>query len=99
MKTLFVVTLVKGKAWDESKSMRSQHQWTEHATLMDQLADDGTIVLGGPLGDESKAMLVMNAADESEIRSIFAEDPWIQSRVREIASIQRWTILLESGHD
>ena len=99
MKTLFVVTLIKGQGWDESKSMRSQHQWNEHAALMDQLADDGIILLGGPLGDESRAMLVMQAADESEIRSIFVEDPWIQSRVREIASIQRWTILLESGRN
>ena len=79
--------------------MRSQHQWNEHAALMDQLADDGIILLGGPLGDESRAMLVMQAADESEIRSIFVEDPWIQSRVREVASIQRWTILLESGRN
>ena len=98
MRTLFVVTLVKGQGWDESKSMRSQQQWTEHASLMDRLADDGIIALGGPLGDESKVMLVMRAADESEIYSIFADDPWIQTHVREIGSIQRWTILLESGH-
>ena len=99
MKTLFVVTLIKGQEWDESKSMRSQLHWTEHAALMDQLADDAIILLGGPLGDESRVMLVMQAADENEIRSIFVDDPWIQSRVREIASIQRWTILLESGRN
>jgi len=99
MKTLFVVTLIKGQEWDESKPMRSQHQWTEHAALMDQLAADGIILLGGPLSDESRVMLVMRAADENEIRSIFVEDPWIQSGVREIASIQLWTILLESGRN
>jgi len=97
VKTLFVITLVKGQGWDASKSMRSQHQWNEHAALMDQLAADGCILLGGPLGDESRVMLVMQAADDNEIRSIFADDPWIRLRVREIASIQRWTILLESG--
>jgi uncharacterized protein YciI len=97
VKTLFVITLVEGQGWDASKSMRSQHQWNEHAALMDQLADDGIILLGGPLDDESRVMLVMQAADENEIRSIFADDPWIRLRVREIGSIQRWTILLESG--
>jgi hypothetical protein len=99
MRTRFVVTLIKGQAWDEAKPMRSQAHWTEHAALMDQLAADGFIVLGGPLGDENIVMLVMQTSDESEIRSIFADDPWIQTHVREIGSIQRWTILLESGHN
>jgi uncharacterized protein YciI len=97
MKTLFVVTLIKGHAWDEARPMRSQAHWTEHAALMDQLGEDGFIVLGGPIGDESRAMLVMDAADESQVRSIFATDPWIQSGVREIQAIEPWTILLQSG--
>lgn len=97
MKTLFVVTLIKGHAWDEARRMRSQAHWTEHAALMDQLAADGFIVLGGPIGDESKSLLVMDAADESQVRSVFESDPWIQSGVREIQAIEPWTILLQSG--
>jgi len=88
MTTLFVVTLIKGRACDASKPMRSQQQWTEHATLMDRLAADGFIVLGGPLGDESTVLLVVKAAEESEIHSTFARDPWIQSGIREMQAIQ-----------
>jgi hypothetical protein len=96
MKTLFVVTLIKGEAWDASKPMRSQEHWTEHAALMDRMAADGFIVLGGPLGDESKVLLVINAADESEIHSRFAQDPWIPG-IRVMQSIQQWTIFLQAG--
>lgn len=70
MKTLFVVTRIKGQAWDASEPMRSQEQWTEHATFMDQLTADGFVVLGGPLGDDGNILLVVDAADESEIHSV-----------------------------
>ncbi len=79
--------------------MRSQEQWTEHATFMDQLAADGFVVLGGPLGDEGKVLLVVNAADESEVHSTLAQDPWRQSGILEVPAIQRWTILLQAGKD
>jgi uncharacterized protein YciI len=96
MKKLFAVTLIKGAGWDASKLMRSQAHWTEHAALMDQFVTDGFIILGGPVGDnEDKALLVINAKDENEIYSAFADDPWILRQIREFGEIQRWTILLE----
>ena len=97
MKRLFVVTRIKGKAWDSSKPMRSQAQWPEHATFMDELATDRFVVLGGPLGDEGNILLVVDAADESEIRSTLARDPWSKSGMLEVESIQLWTVLLQAG--
>jgi uncharacterized protein YciI len=97
MKTLFAVTLIKGAGWDAAKPMRLQSHWTEHAAQMDQLVADGFIILGGPLGDnEDKVLLVINAKDENEIYSAFADDPWIVLQIREFGEIQRWTILLEA---
>lgn len=97
MKTLFAVTRIRGQAWDPTKGMRSQEQWTEHATFMTQLAADGFVILGGPLGDEGKVMLVVDAANETEIESVLAQDPWTPSGIIAVQSIQRWTILLEAG--
>jgi len=33
MKQLFVVTRTRGRAWDASKPMNQQEQWTEHAAF------------------------------------------------------------------
>lgn len=52
MKTLFVVTRIRGQAWDASQPMHFQEQWPEHATFMSQLATDGFVVLGGPISDD-----------------------------------------------
>jgi uncharacterized protein YciI len=97
MKRLFVVTRIRGKAWDPTKPMNSQEQWSEHATFMDELATDRFVVLGGPLGDEGNILLVVDAADESEIRSTLARDPWSKLGILEVHSIQPWTVLLQAG--
>jgi len=64
---------------------------------MDRLATDGFIVLGGPVGDGNDFLFAINAADESEIGLTLQRDPWSESGMLEIKSIQPWTILLESG--
>jgi hypothetical protein len=97
MKRLFAVTRVRVKAWDLTKSMRSQKQWNEHATFMDELADNRFVVLGGPLDDGARTLLVVDAADEAEIRSTLAGDAWSKSGILEIESIQLWTVLLQAG--
>jgi uncharacterized protein len=97
MKQLFAVTLIKGAGWNDDKPMRSQAHWDEHSALMDRWTADGFILLGGPIGDgEDEVLLIFNAADEDEIRSDFAADPWIMLQIREFAQIRRWTILLEA---
>ncbi len=71
----FVVTLEYGPAYDRSRSMREQEKWAEHAAFMNKLVDDGFIVLGGPLGDDSRVLLVFNADSESTIKTRLAPDP------------------------
>lgn len=98
MKTLFAVTLVKGEGWNESEPMCWQEKWNEHAAFMDELAANGFVVLGGPVGDgDDTVLLAVDADDESEIRVAFAKDPWFALQIRKIDHIQRWTILLQAG--
>jgi len=96
MRKLFAVARTKGKTWDATQPMRSQRQWSELATFMDRLAADGFIVLGGPVGDGDDFLFAIKAADEREIRLTLQQDPWSESGMLEIKSIQPWTILLES---
>lgn len=88
----FVVITGQGGAWDVTRSMREQDRWTEHAAFMHALADDGFVVLGGPLGDASKALLIVNAASQQAARRRLAEDPWAQ--LRPIELIEPWEVLL-----
>ena len=97
MKRLFVVTRTRGKAWNPTKPMNAQVQWPEHATFMDDLANNRFVVLGGPLGEEATILLVVDAADENEIRTTLARDPWSKLGILELQSIQLWTVLLQAG--
>jgi uncharacterized protein YciI len=95
MKHLFAVTRTHGPAWDGGKRMEEQEKWTEHAAFMNQLAADGFIVLGGPLGYGGDVLLVIDATDADEINTVLTRDPWSQSRLLGTKDIQPWTILLQ----
>jgi uncharacterized protein len=92
----FVVTRKRGDAWDDGRTMREQDGWEAHAAFMDGLVDEGFMVLGGPLGDGQRTLLVVDAATEEEIESRLAEDPWSPAYL-EIVSIEPWEILLRGA--
>jgi uncharacterized protein YciI len=50
----FVVISQQGPSWDPSKTMRDQQLWTEHATFINGLVEEGFLRLGGPLADRSR---------------------------------------------
>jgi uncharacterized protein YciI len=56
--------------------MREQEKWDKHAVFMNALVDEGFIVLGGPLGDWVKILLIIDAESEQEIEARLADDPW-----------------------
>jgi len=91
--TYFVVTRVPGPAWDAARGMREQERWADHAAFMDGLAEEGFVVLGGPLGDGSRFMHVVDAAGMDEVDARFAADPWPEDMLR-LASVERWEVLL-----
>ncbi|HEV8189967.1 MAG TPA: hypothetical protein VGP82_00545, partial [Ktedonobacterales bacterium] len=94
----YAVLRERGENWDASLPMRQQKQWDAHATFMDALADEGFIVLGGPLGDgEQRFLLIFAAQSEQDIETGLADDPWTQLRVLRVASVERWGILLRAS--
>ena len=95
MRTLFLVTLKHGPAWDTTRPLREQKDWDPHAKFMDALVDEGFVVLGGPRGDWG-ALLIVDAADGDAIRRKLDEDPWHHDGHLEIADIERWTVLLHA---
>ena len=93
---VFVLTEVSGPNWDASRPRREQDGWDEHAAFMDGLVADGFVILGGPIGDGERVMLVVEAADEREVEQRLAADPWLPMGILQIASIEPWTIWLDA---
>jgi uncharacterized protein YciI len=95
---VFAVTTEKGPNWEASHQIRDQRAWLEHAEFADGLVERGIIILGGPIGGgdtNDLALLVVEAADELELRSIFSEDPWATNGVFRIKDARPWTLWLD----
>jgi uncharacterized protein YciI len=92
---VFAVTMVNGPAWDPAVERRQQAGWDEHATFMDRLVADGTVILGGPIDDGTDVLVVYEAADEAELRATLGADPWAD-RVLRVGRIQPWSLWLDS---
>ena len=91
----FVVTRVRGPRWDDGRPMREQDGWGGHAAFMDALAEEGFVVLGGPVGDgDRRFMHVVEAASEDAVRERFAQDPWERSEQLVTPDVEAWQILL-----
>jgi uncharacterized protein YciI len=95
MPTFLVTEHRDGPAWDRTLPLREQSGFAEHAAFMDALVAEGVVVLGGPLADERRVVLVVDAESEPAVRERFQQDPWMGSHLS-IAGIERWTILLDA---
>jgi hypothetical protein len=62
--------------------------------LLNALTDEGIVVLGGPLDNAARAMLIVTAPDEQAAVARLAGNPWARMGLRRLVSIQRWAFLL-----
>jgi hypothetical protein len=92
--TYYVVLRRRGPQWDPARPMEEQSDWTAHAEFMDALVDDGFVILGGPLEDEHRVVLVVESESETSVRETLGRDPWSGSHLV-IDAIDRWTIRLD----
>jgi uncharacterized protein YciI len=89
----FLVERAKGPAWDHSKPRREQAGWDAHAAFMDALAEEGFVVLGGPIGegDGDNALMIVDAESEASVRARLAEDPW-QEDMLVTETVRPWSV-------
>lgn len=90
----FVVLRRSGPRWDPARPLEEQPGWSAHAAFMDGLVDTGFVILGGPLADEHRVVLVVQAESPEEVRATLARDPWSEELLR-IDAVDRWTIRLD----
>jgi uncharacterized protein YciI len=93
----FLVRRARGPAWDHSRLRRDQDGWDDHAAFMDALAEEGVVVLGGPVGegDGEDALLVVDLESEAAIRARLAGDPWSDDMLT-IKSVEPWSVWLRA---
>jgi uncharacterized protein YciI len=95
--TFLVVLLRSGPEWDPSRPLEEQSDWPAHASFMDGLVEAGFVVLGGPLADEYRVVLVVEAESEEAVRATLARDPWSETHLV-VDTVDRWTIRLDGRH-
>jgi uncharacterized protein YciI len=89
-----VVLRRSGPRWEPSRPVEEQAGWPAHAAFMDGLVASGFVVLGGPLGDEQRVVLAVEAESEDAARAALALDPWSDTHLI-VDSIDAWTIRLD----
>jgi len=99
MQQLFAVIRTRGSAWQDSRSLERQSDWTAHASFMNALAKEGFVVLGGPLEGTADVLLIVRAGSPDEIRSRLAADPWAQNNLLRVTRVVPWTLRLGSLDD
>ena len=101
MADYFLVTRVRGPAWDYARARREQPGWAEHAAFMDALVEEGFVVLGGPVGEGGVSLIrdlgvVMHPGalyglpSEDMVTTCLHRPPW---PIEEVVSALRDTLL------
>lgn len=65
----------------------------EHRTYVEQLFNQGSIRMSGPLADDTGAVLVYAAADIDAARELVAADPYVREGVVREVSLREWNVI------
>jgi uncharacterized protein YciI len=95
MGSTFIVTSAAGVHRDQAKGTREQPYWDEHTAFIDQLVEEGFIVLGGPLPDVGGAVLLVRADSAAAVRKRLRRDPWYVLGILALQSVRRWEIFID----
>lgn len=93
----FAVIREAGPGWTDG-GIAAQPAVNDHAGFMNALADEGFVLFAGPLaGTESgrlRALLIVDAKTDHEIRSRLADDPWAHCDRLVITNIEPWKLIV-----
>jgi len=91
MKTVFLALCSPGKRWVEGQPMQEQRFWAAHASFMHATFETGHLLFGGPLPDApGRFVLVVAAAERSDVFGLLCQDPWIGNEVQKIEAVHAW---------
>jgi hypothetical protein len=94
MRKVFAVMRARGPRWKAGVAMDEQEDWREHAALMDDLVEEGFVLLGGPLQGTDDVLLMVRAEGEQVIHARFAEDVWTKKDLLRTMWVAEWCLRL-----
>ncbi len=97
----FAVIREAGPSWTDGKGIAEQPAVSDHGAFMNARADEGFVLLAGPLaGSEHgrlRALVIVIADSEAEIHRRFADDPWVRTERLVTTSIEPWNVFAGAG--
>jgi hypothetical protein len=66
----------------------------DHLAYLQLLHKEGTVVLAGPVGDGSGAMMVLRAGSEEEARRVVENDPYSAAGVGVDHVLRPWNVVI-----
>lgn len=66
----------------------------DHLAYMKSLHESGTVVLAGPVGDGSGAMVVLQAGSEDEAAQVVKNDPYTAAGVGVDHVLRPWNVVV-----
>ncbi len=91
----YVIRVERGGPWDWSRDMRAQDGWDGHASYMDAIADEGFLLMVGPLEGGRETMWIVEADSEEAIRRRMVDDPWAANGMLRPVRIERWDVVID----
>jgi uncharacterized protein len=71
----------------------------DHLAYLQTLLDAGTVVLAGPVGDGSGAMMVLQVDSEEEARRVVESDPYTAAGVGVDHVLRPWNVVVPAQSD
>ena len=66
----------------------------DHLAYLQSLLEEGTVVLAGPIGDGTGAMMVLRAASEEAARRVVERDPYTAAGVGVDHVLRPWNVVV-----
>ena len=66
----------------------------DHLAYLQSLFEAGTVVLGGPVGDGSGAMMVLRTDSEEEAQAVVTGDPYTAAGVGVDHVLRPWNVVI-----
>jgi uncharacterized protein YciI len=93
----YAVIREAGPGW-AAGGIGAQAGVAEHAAYMNGLADEGIVLVAGPLAGSENArlrvLLIVSADDGDDFRGRVADDPWARTDRLVITSIEPWNLVV-----
>jgi uncharacterized protein YciI len=90
----WLVTFEIGPKFDATKRLQEQAGFMEHVTAIKKLADDGALLVGGPLLESFEshkptgAAWIVDAPDVEAVKKLVATDPWVTGELAKVQSVR-----------